>query len=140
MKARPVFGGCHAALLCRLQRCDIVGIMPQGQRRRLGTRAAAEPVGRQPAQRTGQVHNRRHTGNRQRVRVTVAGGAVDLRTDQQGTDGCGQFRKGSIFEVIAPEVGLVKDPHVATTSPSGPSSTLLKFQLGTKPCSLFSQA
>ena len=137
---RPIFGRGGAAVLCRLQGRDIIGVMPQGQGCRPGAGAAAESAVGQPAQRARQVHHRRHTRDRQRMRLPIAGRTIDFGPDQQGANRSGQFRSGSIFEVIAAEVGLVTDPHVATTSPSGPISTLLKFQPGAKPYSFFSQA
>jgi len=49
-------------------------------------------------------------------------------------------RSASTFRVIAPEEGRVMDPHVPATSPSGPISTLLKFQDGVNPVSAASDA
>ena len=40
-------------------------------------------------------------------------------------------------ELIGRDVGRVVDPQVLTTFPSGPISTLLKFQRGVKPVCSF---
>jgi hypothetical protein len=131
--------GIHfARLFGPLQGGNIGGGVKGGQRGGLGAGADTEPVGGQPAKRAAEVHHGGDAGNTERVMVAVGRAAIDAGAQKKRPGQSARISQchgssASILFTTGGAFGRITLPHVATTSPSPSSRTLLKFQPGTNP-------